>query len=659
MNFKIIGLRILEGCNSRFQKNLKENIFYNFLNEYEFNLDCENEIESILYTPTIPDNFYTFNNKNYNGQINISAIVGSNGSGKSNLLELFIASILIISYKLRSDFLDLDKFAEENNIDINDLKSDFDDLEKINIEIIYKSSFEGSSIDSIYKITLKDKKLIQTEYLKNTFESNFYSKKSENEIHINHESSNIIYDLFYNNYINYSLHSLNPKDNGLWIETIFHKNDNYQLPIVINPYRNNGIIDINNENYLNLTRFIVNTIQYKDLRKVNDKKINSIIITLNEEKIYKSKNKVSYLSQDLKIEIIKILLSGLDKELPNHTVILNDKLALFTIDYIINKLIRILNNKDYSYYSILLDFENNINTPLFSDFIEKIQIDQSHVTLKFKQALNFLILRQIEEEDLNTDILDLNERILNKINKLFNKISDFYPIIFFLPSFFNFEIKFEDGFCFNKLSSGEKHKLYVIHSILYHIRNIISRKYQNNPYNVPYRNINIILDEVELYMHPEYQRTLISDLIRHINLINLDETNINIIFATHSPFILSDIPSQNVLKLKEGEPNFDSNKLNSLGANIHDMLADEFFLNSGSKGGYIDGLINDFLIFYHETLLNIVKKDLEKISYDNNIEKKINFYNSVFQNIGDEVIQRILLNNINALTEQLNEIKDV
>jgi len=89
---------------------------------------------------------------------------------------------------------------------------------------------------------------------------------------------------------------------------------------------------------------------------------------------------------------------------------------------------------------------------------------------------------------------------------------------------------------------------------------------------------------VELYFHPEYQKQFIFELIRHLK--KLQKFKFNVIFATHSPFILSDIPSQNVLKLNEGISIPDKDGINSFGSNIHDLLADEFFLGNGFMGEF-------------------------------------------------------------------------
>ena len=58
--------------------------------------------------------------------------------------------------------------------------------------------------------------------------------------------------LFYSILINYSHHGLNSLHVGNWINSLFHKNDGYQTPIVLNPMRTEGKIDINKLTYLSI-----------------------------------------------------------------------------------------------------------------------------------------------------------------------------------------------------------------------------------------------------------------------------------------------------------------------------------------------------------------------------------------------------------------------
>lgn len=81
---------------------------------------------------------------------------------------------------------------------------------------------------------------------------------------------------------------------------------------------------------------------------------------------------------------------------------------------------------------------------------------------------------------------------------------------------------------------------------------------------------------MEICFHPEYQRTFLKLLIDTLDRIELNKTaHIHVIIATHSPFILSDIPSGNVLKIKDGRV---CEKEETFGANIHTLLNSEFFL---------------------------------------------------------------------------------
>ena len=94
---------------------------------------------------------------------------------------------------------------------------------------------------------------------------------------------------------------------------------------------------------------------------------------------------------------------------------------------------------------------------------------------------------------------------------------------------------------------------------------------------IKYRYVNVVFDEVELYLHPELQRNfmgLLLQALRNAQFKNL--RGINIILATHSPFILSDIPHSNVLCLGEESQSVTG----TFGANIIEMLDNNFYLSS-------------------------------------------------------------------------------
>ena len=58
---------------------------------------------------------------------------------------------------------------------------------------------------------------------------------------------------------------------------------------------------------------------------------------------------------------------------------------------------------------------------------------------------------------------------------------------------------------------------------------------------------------------------------------------INFILVTHSPYVLSDIPHDNVLVLSTNTSE-ELQTIRSFGANIHEMLKTSFFLEDGTEG---------------------------------------------------------------------------
>ena len=139
----------------------------------------------------------------------------------------------------------------------------------------------------------------------------------------------------------------------------------------------------------------------------------------------------------------------------------------------------------------------------------------------------------------------------------------------------------------DSFSSGEKQMLNAMGSIIYHLKNLAS-----SSSDIKYGNVNLIPEEIELYYHPEYQRLFFYRMLDMIRRAKLDTVrNINIVFVTHSPFILSDIPKCNVLFLKDGMAK-DVMQENTFGANIHSLLKNGFFMPNLPIGEFAYERIN-------------------------------------------------------------------
>lgn len=91
----------------------------------------------------------------------------------------------------------------------------------------------------------------------------------------------------------------------------------------------------------------------------------------------------------------------------------------------------------------------------------------------------------------------------------------------------------------------------MIGSFIYHLRNIDNQ--QKGDLLIDYSNVAVIFEEVELYFHPEYQKSYLNYLLKQLERAHIKKLrNLNIILVTHSPFVLSDVVSENILCLKNG-----------------------------------------------------------------------------------------------------------
>lgn len=711
MSFKLIALRATNKCNANILKNIEKNKFYNLSNQYIFK-EVNNSIEISKNTNFKYVDLYSQNIEWEKGEyeklnINISAIVGKNGSGKSSLMELLyltfykiarIAEIIKLEpkipqkteisehLKLSSRFRNIARNIEEylpdkikdplleknlndqyislwyqlNNIlKENDYK-DYDfNTDKIGLEIYYE-------IDEVlYSLNLADSDLKLIVY---KTENLILSIAKETIIDCEEKFKKLSHLLFYNLVINYSLYGLNSEESGNWIEKLFHKNDSYQTPIVLNPYRDKGNIDINSENHLVRSRLLA-LIFAKDVNNkeiARDKEIKKIKLTFMEKKLVDQDvywdRFTNFFFPKLYIYFFTDPIDGKLPDLDNldfvNFNIKTGQIYIKTLEYILRKINSIVERyPTFKKYMAIKDNEF-VNSKLENSLIIALFKDRSHISLKVKQALNFYkyqnyVNDEILEKEKTFPISLLTEEV-NSYHQL-NGIVDLIELI--PPAFFKLELYFDEENeknNFSNLSSGEKQKIYSLNSIVYHIRNLLSVNKNPDDKLIVYKNFNIILDEIELYYHPELQRTFISDLIEHILKIDFKDRyrdcipNINIVFITHSPFILSDIPKQNILFL-DIDKNSQKSKTqiydedNTFAGNIHEMLTNGFFLES-TKGKFAISKINEFLDFYKR------KENLTK----NDFLKQREYFEKIIQLVGEQYIRKILQNQFDELDQKFN-----
>ena len=93
----------------------------------------------------------------------------------------------------------------------------------------------------------------------------------------------------------------------------------------------------------------------------------------------------------------------------------------------------------------------------------------------------------------------------------------------------------------------------------------------------------LVVDELESGMHLEWSRTLINFLVNYINEINrIGGMNFQLIFTTHSPYMLSDIKPGNVIMFeKNQETGYSEGKVlqNTFAKNIQEIMKENLIDN--------------------------------------------------------------------------------
>jgi len=189
------------------------------------------------------------------------------------------------------------------------------------------------------------------------------------------------------------------------------------------------------------------------------------------------------------------------------------------------------------------------------------------------------------------------------------------------------------------------------------------------------KGIIIFIDEGELYFHPQWQKQFINYILD--GLINIYEgQRIQLIITSHSPFIISDLPKENIIFLKKGNKGERlsdgtdaegkcivvdglKSKEKTFAANIHTLLSDSFFLEGGLIGEFASGKIKDIQTFYKEV------KEIEKVLIDENIfdkskderliqkkadyESKKSAFRKIQGMIGEEYLSAIVKNHLDEI----------
>lgn len=621
-------------------KNCFVNQGFNFSPSFSINYNDEEKVINII------EKDCAYNIFKRDNILNISAVVGENGSGKTTLLN-YVTSLLSSGLSNKNDDDEDYKKGKLENTYITVYLVD-DEIKIINhtdSEIKYNNIF-------IPKYALKDDREQIEQSLSRIFISNSEYSANSN-----------LRDCGKVNYITLTNNALQ----SIGKEFYEHISGEYTLHSVSDEVKDyfQGVQDV--------------IINYKQEKQNNGQKLQSILDIIFYSRIHKSNKK--FFGKDVKsvkvgvLNLINLLKDyycnkvkrkdGFVEHINNFTTYFDEK---WTTDqkYSISIL-----KKNYIVESCVanafsLDEFNDLDLDsAYKLCFEKNKENNKYYKVAKREVDGFL--NMLSEENFSHNLLAASDLAYTEWFEIeIDKIGEFFENIYKNQDGLSFVSKYlvlcDDGFRGVeplKMSSGERALLNIFSRI--ELSDYLS-KIQKNDFKLN-DNIMLLLDELDLYLHPEWQRNMITKIIDELKNIYSDK-NIQIIFSTHSPLMLSDIPKSNILWLKPDEKkvNLDNQ---TFGANIYDLYKNDFFLNS-FMGEFakseIDKLIKEIYVLYKEVL----EYRIEKLNGNSDKCEQIKLKMLLAYNINEKIADmkrrvsiigdKIILHKLNQMIEEIEGV---
>jgi hypothetical protein len=211
-----------------------------------------------------------------------------------------------------------------------------------------------------------------------------------------------------------------------------------------------------------------------------------------------------------------------------------------------------------------------------------------------------------------------------------------------------------------KLSTGEK-SLLDFFSYLYYFT-IEKTDHQRRK-----ENYLLLLDEPELGYHALWKKKFVNAILKVVPIIFYElekQPKVQIIFTTHDALTLSDIPNYNVTYIDKNSGKRvlsvrESEEKKVFGGNITDILADSFFVGNGLIGDFARGKIQDVIEYINDkekrfekkwiTSPEVAKKIIDLIGEPYLSDKLNDMFLEAFPEFKDDEIKR--------LEEKLKQLK--
>lgn len=296
---------------------------------------------------------------------------------------------------------------------------------------------------------------------------------------------------------------------------------------------------------------------------------------------------------------------------------------------------------------------NNFFEIIHKNLVKEVKIHETknNILKSIKKNLDVIyrdyqnLLEYINEMDLKSDemgnYLDSNSTITNEF------------INFYKERFYSTNIV---SFYWSEMSSGQL-SLLNLFGRFYDSLNEIQQDLMDEETYSEDENLSLkefeyllLIDECDLYFHPQWQKDWLYYFLKLIEI--LFKGNVQVILTTHSPFILSDFPNTNVTFLSnKSKPLTISNEIEgsprTFGANINELFTNSFFINDGLMGKFAKNKINSFI----RDLLNTTPDDVLKNKSELKMfidligepfikNKLLQIYNEKLQLASDDEVER-------------------
>jgi len=568
--------------------------------------------------------------ENYFGDISlISAIVGANGAGKTNLLRIInqqveeVVSMLI--------YEDGEKISILNRSSIIFKTTNFDFIElkdQLKLFPLYYSPNIDYDLQDIYSP-------ISLSRTYNESLSEFYFDNLERQLFfLNNPKIKVLQDAFpdlpFFTNLNIKLNNFNKNQFlNIYKDSNIGSSLNKELEHLWEKYKSNSEFIHNNDDFLKNLKIMLLTMLVLDdtFIKTNDNGTD-----IGFEEVMTQKTFTKKLNKFLEKRICNI-------DGPTYSILKNSyPFDINNIEELTERIKRISTTKipgGFEFSSIKESMIRCINAfKAVNEFYKFIRNFNFEGRIKYENGKEFVEF-SVKDYDEIKQFIDEYQTLISKFKETIQHSN--FRLLNFYPD--------------KKLSTGEKSLIDFFSSLNYFTIDKTNHIRKNE-------NYLLLLDEPELGYHALWKKKFIEAIVKVVPLIFHElekKPKVQIIFTTHDALTLSDIPNYNIILIDKDSkrvlPLSETLDKKAFGGNITDILADSFFIGDGLIGDYAKNKIQDVIEYINIekirskkkwiTSHEVAKKVINQIGEPYLSEKLNDMFLEAFPEFKNEEIKRL------------------